>query len=191
MAVVLATWLGALPGPGVAKETAKQTPAPPPASGDLAAVLAAVREPGASAVLVNVWATWCEPCRQEMPEIVRFYRDHRAGGLRLVLVSADDPESRREVARFLAKVGVGVGVGVGADAAGARLFIKTGDDMAFINGLDARWSGAVPASFLFDGRGQERHFWPGRVTLPDLEGGLAEIAGHASDATNKKTKGHP
>ena len=193
MAVALATWLGALPGTGVAKETAKETakeavtkaaPAPAPPPGDLAAVLAAVREPGASAVLVNVWATWCEPCREEMPEIVRFYRDHRAGGLRLVLVSADDPESRREVARFLAKVGVGAGAGAGAHtgAGGARVFIKTGDEMAFINGLDARWSGALPASFLFDGRGQERRFWPGRVTLPDLESGLAEI---------NKTKGHP
>jgi thiol-disulfide isomerase/thioredoxin len=183
MAVVLAACLGALPGTGAAKEvvkeTAKQTvakAAPAPASGDLADILAAVREPGASAVLVNVWATWCEPCREEMPDLIRFYRDHRAGGLRLVLVSADDPQSRREVARFLAKVGVGAHTG------GPRLFIKTGDDMAFINGLDARWSGALPASFLFDGRGRQRHFWPGRVTLPDLEGGLAEI---------EKTKGHP
>lgn len=184
MAVVLATWLGALPGAGVAKETGPAaTPAPAPTPGDLATVLAAVREPGASAVLVNVWATWCEPCRAEMPEIVRFYLDHRAGGLRLVLVSADDLQSRREVARFLAKVGAG--------ASGARAFIKTGDDMAFINGLDARWSGALPASFLFDGRGQQRRFWPGQVTLRDLEAGLAEMADQGRDATDKRTKGHP
>jgi thiol-disulfide isomerase/thioredoxin len=142
--------------------------------------LAEIRAPGASAVLVNVWATWCDPCREEMPEIVRFYRRHRARGLRLVLVSADDPERRPEVARFLAKLG----------AAGARAFIKTGDDMAFINGLDARWSGALPASFLYDDRGQERHFWPGPVTYRELEGRLAEMAGPGG-TTNKEERGHP
>ena len=48
----------------------------------------AVRAPGARAVLVNVWATWCDPVAQEMPDLIRFYRDHREDGLRLVLVSA-------------------------------------------------------------------------------------------------------
>jgi thiol-disulfide isomerase/thioredoxin len=185
--------LGGVTGAGVAQEiapkvAAKATPLPAsepvPPTADLAAILAAVREPGASAVLLNVWATWCDPCREEMPEIVRFYRHHRAGGLRLVLVSADDPESGREVARFLAQIGAVGGV------VGARAFIKTGDDMAFINGLDARWSGALPASFLFDGHGQERHFWPGQVTYRDLESRLAEMVG-SGDATNKKTRGHP
>src|SRR6187402_2506401 len=54
---------------------------------ELPAILAAIKAPGAQAVLVNVWATWCEPCREEMPDLVRFYRDHRAQGLRLVLIS--------------------------------------------------------------------------------------------------------
>jgi len=203
-AFALAALLGGVAGAAVAQDVATKSarsvatkaptgprsePAPAPA--DLAAVLAAVREPGASAVLVNVWATWCDPCRQEMPEVVRFYGSHRSEGLRLLLVSADDPDSAREVARFLAKVG----------AAGARAFIKTGDDMAFINGLDARWSGALPASFLFDGHGRERHFWPGQVTYRDLEDGLKELAGRPGDATDRgaikrdatspQTRGHP
>jgi thiol-disulfide isomerase/thioredoxin len=161
--------------PGLPSSPPPPRSEPAPAPADLATILKAIREPGASAVLVNVWATWCDPCREEMPGVVRFYRSHRAEGLRLLLVSADDPESAREVAGFLGQVG----------AAGASAFIKTGDDMAFINGLDARWSGALPASFLFDGRGRERHFWPGQVTYRDLEDGLKELAGRPGDATDR------
>ena len=92
--------------------------------------MAAVKAPGASAVLVNVWATWCEPCREEMPDLVRFYREHRAQGLRLVLVSADDEDQR---ARGRARAG----------RAGLRrpAFIKRGDDMAFIDALDPQLEG--------------------------------------------------
>jgi thiol-disulfide isomerase/thioredoxin len=159
----------------------RSTDAPAPAPADLATILAAVRAPGARAVLVNLWATWCDPCREEMPDLIRFYRAHRAEGLRLVLVSADDPGSPEDVARFLAEAG----------ATGAQAFIKTGDDMAFINGLDARWSGALPASFLYDSRGGERQFWPGRVTLADLEAALAQLAPATRVAPHPKTKGHP
>src|SRR3954467_3512673 len=72
---------------------------------ELPAILAAVKAPGAAAVLVNVWASWCEPCREEMPDLIRFYRDHRAQGLRLVLISADDDDQRGEVERILGALG--------------------------------------------------------------------------------------
>src|SRR5689334_11485648 len=73
---------------------------------DLPAARAAIHEPGARAVLVNVWASWCDPCREELPDILRFHRDHRKDGLRLVLISADDASTRAEAARFLAAQGV-------------------------------------------------------------------------------------
>ncbi len=149
-----------------------------PAFADLPTILAAVKAPGATAVLVNVWASWCDPCRQEMPALLRFYRAHRAGGLRLVLVSADDPDQRGEVTRFLAESG----------AADARVFIKTGDDMAFINGLEPSWSGALPASFLYDGRGRRRHFWLGPVTASELENGLRDLR---NDPTTRQKRGQP
>ncbi len=179
-------WAGAADSPDASAPSkpaasvwATDAPAPTPA--DLATILAAVRAPGARAVLVNLWATWCDPCREEMPDLIRFFRAHRAEGLRLVLVSADDPGSPKDVARFLAEAGAG----------GAQAFIKTGDDMAFINGLDVRWSGALPASFLYDGQGKQRQFWPGRVTLPDLEAALAQIAPGTKGAPHPKTKGSP
>jgi thiol-disulfide isomerase/thioredoxin len=153
----------------VATADSGAVPAPPAVSrvtvADLPAVLAAVRAPGARAVLVNVWATWCDPCREELPELLRFYRQHRAMGLRLVLVSADDEEQRAEVGRVLAEAG-------GADL---PTFIKHGDDDVFVNGLDPRWSGALPATFLYDGRGNRRRFWPGVVSYRALETGVGGL----------------
>jgi thiol-disulfide isomerase/thioredoxin len=142
------------------------TPISAPTPAELPEILTAVRSPGARAVLVNVWATWCDPCRQEMPDVIRFYRDHREGGLRLILVSADDEENRGEVARVLAEAGL---------PADTVSFIKRGDDMKFIDGLDRHWSGALPASFLFDGRGRKRHTWGGPVTYHALELGCADL----------------
>ncbi len=120
-------------------------------------VLAAIRKPGAQAVLLNVWATWCEPCKEEMPELIRFYKEHKDQGLRLVLVSSDDPKERHEVAKFLAAEGVDF-----------PTFVKVGDDMRFIDTLEPNWSGALPASFLYDGEGKKRRFWPGKVTYEQL-----------------------
>ena len=153
-----------------------------PTVAELPQILAAVHSPGARAVLVNVWATWCEPCRQEMPDVIRFYRDHRQDGLRLVLVSADDEENRAEVARVLAEAGL---------PADTVSFIKRGDDMKFINGLDRRWSGALPASFLFDGRGRKRHTWAGPVTYHALARGTAGLLTAPGEPETKPGRRRP
>lgn len=149
----------------LAAATAAAAPAVPVTVGDLAAIRGAVAAPGATAVLVNVWATWCDACREEMPAILKFARAHRADGLRLVLVSADDEDQRAQVAAYLARAG----------ASGATAFIKHGDDDAFVNGLDPNWTGALPASFLYDAQGHEKRFWSGPLTVRELEAALREL----------------
>jgi cytochrome c biogenesis protein CcmG/thiol:disulfide interchange protein DsbE len=48
-------------------------------------------------VLVNFWATWCVPCRKEMPLLDEFYRRHRAQGLVVIAISVDRPRDREKV----------------------------------------------------------------------------------------------
>jgi thiol-disulfide isomerase/thioredoxin len=125
---------------------------------DAKTVLKSVRKPGAKAVLLNVWATWCEPCREEMPDIVRFYRENQQRGLRLVLVSGDSIEEKASVEKFLSEQGVHF-----------PTFIKTGSDMDFIDGIDSRWNGDLPVSLLFDAQGNRVHFWSGKVAFEVLQ----------------------
>jgi peroxiredoxin len=52
-----------------------------------------LREQRGKVVLINFWATWCLPCREEMPSLERLYREHRDAGFVLVAVSVDaDPK---------------------------------------------------------------------------------------------------
>jgi peroxiredoxin len=56
-------------------------------------------------VLVNFWATWCPPCREETPGLVRLYRDYKSRGVDMVGISMDD-DPREAVPPFLRKYGV-------------------------------------------------------------------------------------
>src|SRR5678810_1302634 len=50
-------------------------------------------------VLINFWATWCPPCRAEMPDLVRLQRQHGKEGLQIIGITYP-PESREQVRRF-------------------------------------------------------------------------------------------
>jgi thiol-disulfide isomerase/thioredoxin len=152
------------------------TPRVTPASSQ--AVLAAVRAPGAQAVLLNVWATWCVPCREEFPDLMRVGNQYRDRGLRVVLLSADFGETVSDVPGFLAQHGVDF-----------PSYLRGGDedDQAFVNGIDPRWSGAMPATWVFDGSGQVRSFWEGRADHAQFEKAVLAVL----DSTPQTTEARP
>ena len=97
-----------------------------------------------------MWASWCIPCREEFPALIGVARAHAGRGLRLVLVSADFDDQLAAVHRFLSAQGVG-----------DTSYLQSGDTQAFINGMDRRWSGALPATFVYDRAGRMTAFWEG------------------------------
>jgi peroxiredoxin len=51
-------------------------------------------------VLINFWASWCRPCSDEMPEIVRRYQELHSKGLEVLAINLTDDEKRKDVRRF-------------------------------------------------------------------------------------------
>jgi peroxiredoxin len=85
------------------------------AVGDAAPAYAAVTPAGDSvrldalrgdAVLLNVWATWCAPCRDEMPALETLHRTFGGAGLRVLGASVDIRASDGDVARFVRDNGI-------------------------------------------------------------------------------------
>jgi cytochrome c biogenesis protein CcmG, thiol:disulfide interchange protein DsbE len=74
----------------------------PSAAGDVVA-LADLR---GEVVLLNIWATWCPPCRIEMPHLQALHEELAPEGLRIVGVSVDSEGSRRAVDRFTEDLGI-------------------------------------------------------------------------------------
>ena len=58
-----------------------------------------LRDLQGKAVILNFWATWCPPCKEEMPALEKIYRDHREDGV--VVLGVNQMEARPQVQRFL------------------------------------------------------------------------------------------
>src|SRR5262249_38151977 len=91
-------------------------------------------------VFVNFWASWCEPCVAEFPELVRAAGEWRARGISFVSISADEASDLTPVQRTLERFG----------ASFDSVLVATGDIDALIRQVDGEWTGALPASVLYE-----------------------------------------
>lgn len=97
-------------------------------------------------LVVNFWATWCEPCRQEMPVLLAVAREMSPKGVDLVLVSADFRDKASAVGRYLDGL-----------RAGAASFLEDAPDpAAFIDAVDPKWGGELPHTVIYGRDGKLR-----------------------------------
>jgi thiol-disulfide isomerase/thioredoxin len=64
-------------------------------------------------VLLNFWATWCPPCRAEMPDLIKWQREFRGRGLQVIGITYP-PTELREVRRFIRSIKVNYPILIGA-----------------------------------------------------------------------------
>lgn len=102
-------------------------------------------------LLLNFWATWCIPCRDEFPDLVRIANEYQGENIEVVGISADFPdEIESKVKPFLK-----------SQNASFKNYVKNvEDDETLINSVNPEWSGALPATFVYDTEGvlRDSHF---------------------------------
>ena len=139
------------------------------------AILAHVADGRAKVTIVNVWATWCLPCREEFPELLEAARAHEADGVRLMLVSTDFDEQLPQVHSFLGSHGVR-----------DTTYIKRDGDQPFIDTLNPKWTGTIPVTLVYDATGKRVAFWEGRADRARFEAAIQQALG-APPAATKET----
>lgn len=127
-----------------------------------------IRQRNGRALFLNVWATWCQPCVEEFPDLVRIRRSFPDSLLDVVAISVDYPdEIESKILPFLASQGAAFPVYVSG--------VKKEED--FMNALNPSWSGGVPATFIFDKQGQQRAFLFGETSYAVFKAQVDSVIG--------------
>jgi thiol-disulfide isomerase/thioredoxin len=115
-------------------------------------------------LLVNFWATWCGPCREEFPDLVKLRGHYAADRLDFALVSLDDiSDIETAVPDFLVESGA---------ASLPAYLLHSEDDGAAINLVDPTWAGELPATFLYDRSGHVVFTHKGRIKPAELQAAI-------------------
>lgn len=103
-------------------------------------------------LLINIWATWCVPCREEFPDLVELSQ-HYQNELDVIAISVDFTEDiQTKIKPFLKKNEVEFPVYIAG-------FEK---DEQLINYFSKKWNGAIPATFIYDKKGKQVEFLEGK-----------------------------
>src|SRR6185369_8064023 len=119
-------------------------------------------------LLVNFWATFCDPCRDEFPDLVKIDKDYRSRSLDFVTVSLDDmTDIKTSVPQFLDSM----------KATMPAYLLNVSDPEPAINLVDSRWQGDLPATFLYNEKGELVYKHIGRVNTAELRAAIEKVVG--------------
>jgi thiol-disulfide isomerase/thioredoxin len=118
---------------------------------------ASIRASGKKATLVNAWASWCGPCRRELPMLQALSANLKPQGVSVMLVSVDEPKDEAKALSYLKDNGITL-----------KSYLVEGSIADFKQGINPRWPGMLPASFLFDASARLVHFWGGEAFESEL-----------------------
>lgn len=102
-------------------------------------------------VLINVWTTWCPPCKEEIPTLVAFYNAHAGEGF--VIVAINGGESRQEIGNFVEQNNMTFPV-----------WLDPNEDA-----LHTLKNHILPSSYAVDRAGNVRYVWAGAINQKTLE----------------------
>lgn len=125
-------------------------------------------------VLVNFWATWCVPCREEFPDLDRLEKELSPRGFSVIGISTDFASQTAGVEKFLRDTRPSF----------ANYRKKSGgDDQVFIEAVDPKWGGELPFSVLFAPDGSRVKTLSGKHTYADYRREILAVMGRAQAKT--------
>ena len=125
-----------------------------------------LKRDGTRPLLVNYWATWCDPCRDEFPDLVKIDKDYRAKGLDFIAITLDDlADINTAVPKFLRQMNAKMPV----------YLLNVADPEPAINAVDREWGGALPATFLYNNNGEVVYKRFGRVKTDELRAAIEKV----------------
>lgn len=132
------------------KPAAKTAPKTPATAANLPKVtqigaeeLKTILKPDGKPLLVNFWATWCGPCREEFPDLVKISDDYK-DKIDVKTISLDElSEINNDVPKFLAQ----------SKAEMPSFLLKVADEDTTIAGVSKNWQGGLPFTILYDASG--------------------------------------
>jgi thiol-disulfide isomerase/thioredoxin len=163
---------------GQAKKPAPRKPAPKPAAPQYAIKVTLVDEvalkkvmtPNGKPLLVNFWATWCDPCRDEFPDLVKIDQQYK-GKIDFITVSLDDVENiATTVPKFLTAM----------KSEMPPYLLKASDENTFIASIAKDWQGGMPFTALYSATGELVYYREGKVILDTLHTELNKVIPSAS-----------
>jgi peroxiredoxin len=117
--------------------------------------------------LINVWATWCAPCVDELPQFVTMNRMYRKRNFEMITISADNPESKDAALEVLKELHV---------SCTNYLFGSLDRDKLF-DGLDPKWQGGAPYTVLIAPGGEVVYRKHGPIDARELKKVIADKLG--------------
>lgn len=131
-------------------------------------------QPNGKPLLVNFWATWCDPCREEFPELVKIDTEYK-GRIDFITITLDDAaDIKGPVPKFLADM----------KARMPSYLLVTSDESAVISSIAKDWSGGLPFTVLYNDKGEMAYFRQGKVQADVLRSELDKLAAPAMKASN-------
>jgi thiol-disulfide isomerase/thioredoxin len=130
-------------------------------------------------LLVNFWATWCEPCRDEYPMLNELAKKYAPEGLQVVGISLDDDGEMIMVRRFLARY----------KPVFPNFRKRPGNEEQFINVVNKEWSGSIPASFFYARGGRQIGQIVGEGKREVYEAAIRSVLGSSGkDSANSRPR---
>jgi thiol-disulfide isomerase/thioredoxin len=173
--VVLCVLLASLAAPAQKKKSGVAKPAEPKVVVepiDTDALKNLLTQQRTRPLLVNFWATFCDPCRDEFPDLVKIDKDYRPQSLDFVTVSLDDlTDIKTSVPEFL----------VSMKATMPAYLLNATDPEPAINLVDPGWRGDLPATYLYNEKGEIVYKHIGRVKPEELRSAIEKLVNKKGD----------